>query len=349
MQTLVNQSARNGGNAYAGFIARSMDHPWNSEYLYQKLATPLLQGHTYYVEFWVSLKDDSRYAVSTIGAYFGASEAQITAGDGQLGAGLHNNEVIPQIRSTNGYITNKTGWTKISGYFSPSTNVSFMAIGNFDPTFGPTSSNHTVLSNGCTTSGTDCYYSAYYFLDDILVKEACPTIPAPTGVLVSNNHYGLDVAVPAIAANSGDSFNWYINGVMVEGQHDNFMEMRFEEHPEWKLCGREVVIQVSRVVNGCESQKWIDQYFEITCSSTEKLALTMEAYPNPATEELTLELSGEHEADVNLYDNYGQLKKSLKVKKGKTKIKMNDLSKGIYTLHVNDGKNVYKKQIIIER
>lgn len=150
--TFGNETPRTG-QAYAGFIAR----PTNSyrEYLETPLTSPLVAGVAYTVSFYISLSDASQWAIDKIGAYLSVGPTTSTT---SLVLG-----VAPQIINPAGtYITNKTGWTLVSG--------TYVAIGGED---------HLVIGNFATDSAATpmtglggFYPGSYYYVDDVSVEKA---------------------------------------------------------------------------------------------------------------------------------------------------------------------------------
>ncbi len=149
------------GRAYAGFHAR----PTNlyREYVEVPLTSPLVAGTTYQVSFYLSLADQSRWAVDKLGAYLSI---------GPVGpvATAYILAVSPQVNAT-GYVTNKTGWIQVVGSYTAVGGEDHLVIGNF-------------LDNASTTPLTGqggIFNFAYYYLDDVSVTLAIPLCtPTPT-------------------------------------------------------------------------------------------------------------------------------------------------------------------------
>jgi len=91
-----------------------------------KLNDTLILNKKYYVEFYVSLMDNAKYAIWGLGAYFSAN--------GVYGHPLSQIlTYVPQVTNTQGnYITNKNGWTKISGTYTANGDERYITIGNFE-------------------------------------------------------------------------------------------------------------------------------------------------------------------------------------------------------------------------
>jgi hypothetical protein len=158
---LGNQAAHSG-SAYVGFHARPVNN--YREYVETPLSSPLVAGQTYQVSFYVSLADGARWAVDRIGAYLSVGPV----GPVNTAAPL---PFTPQIAHPIGnYITNKTGWTLITGPYVAAGGEDHLVIGNFAdnastvplPVGGP-------------------FQFAYYYLDDVSVIPTC--VPPPSGLV----------------------------------------------------------------------------------------------------------------------------------------------------------------------
>jgi hypothetical protein len=148
-----NQAARTG-NAYAGFILRSSINNYR-EYVEVQLTAPLTGGKTYHVSFYVSLSDQSQWAIDQVGAFLSIGPVGPVSNALPL-------PVVPQlVNPTGNYITNKAGWTLVSGTYVALGGEDHLVIGNFS-------------DNASTTAMTGLggfYPGAYYYLDDVSVSE----------------------------------------------------------------------------------------------------------------------------------------------------------------------------------
>ncbi|MEJ8802810.1 T9SS type A sorting domain-containing protein [Pontibacter sp. H249] len=353
------EPVRDGGNAYAGFIGLYSTHYTKSEYLYQQLDNPLQAGVTYYVEFWVSLRDDSRYSVPSLGMYFAETENEITT----QSMGLHN--LSPQIgdRSFTSYYDNKTGWTKISGYFTPqSDNISFFVIGNFDPTIGPSTALKQETGNGCTDSSEECYAQAYYFLDDVVIK-ACDDFPAsvtsisgPSSDLCNSFDEATFTISPIVGA---VSYEWRVVGSNLLGgvQTSNTFKLTGR-----MLGGEGTYTLRARAFNLCgPSPTWFEvNVYVINCGGCRICNYSMSSYPNPADESIVIEMNEEYNSnavhqdsdvppyEVRLLDKGQVVVKQIKSIKKKVALDVRSLPSGIYFLQVTDGHRILSKQISIQ-
>jgi hypothetical protein len=156
--TFGNQ-APHTGSAYAGFIARPSMQV--REYLQTTLTSPLVAGTAYRVEFYVSLADTSQWGVDTLGAYLSAGPAPASTG--------YIIPVTPHVLSPAGTaITNKVGWTLVSGTYVATGGEDHIVIGNF--------ADNTASIPVTGLGGT--YPGSYYYIDDVSVTQAPCAVPA---------------------------------------------------------------------------------------------------------------------------------------------------------------------------
>ncbi len=145
------QNGHAASNAYAGFFAYDGTQPEYREYLQSMLTSPLAAGVTYCFSMYVSLSDSSQYSVDKIGVHF--SNTAVSASDNSVIA------VTPQVSNPAGtFITDNTGWTRISAEYTAVGGEQFITIGNFK-----TDSNTPLLSvvDGGTRN------SSFYYIDDL--------------------------------------------------------------------------------------------------------------------------------------------------------------------------------------
>jgi len=144
---------------------------FSREYIQVQLKDSLKQDTSYCVSFYVSLADKSDYAVNNLGAYF--SDTAITS------TNYSNLPYIPQVaNSSNNPLTNKTGWTKVSGSFIASGGEQYITIGNFND--DTTTDTVRVDSSGWAGS------VAYYYIDDVSVYPCnAPVYAANAGASIA--------------------------------------------------------------------------------------------------------------------------------------------------------------------
>ena len=157
--------AAHSGNGYAGFYCfygnQAAEVPGNDdrEYVTHGLASPLVPGRTYAVEFFVSLADVSKYAVNDIGALL---SMQVPTRTDEFAI-----EHAPQItNTTQELLDDKTGWMRINGCFVADSAYAYITIGNF----------HDAASTQFTEVPTNypLTYFSYYYVDDVSVQALDP-------------------------------------------------------------------------------------------------------------------------------------------------------------------------------
>lgn len=153
----LGQQAANTGIAYAGIIPFS-SAPDYREYLQAPLNSPLVANATYTVSFHVSLADTAAFAIDRLGAYFSV---------GPVGPLVQNTTLlfVPQFETpANTYLTNKTGWTLVSGTFVAAGGESHIILGSFRDD----ANTNTTPVVGTWDGGT------YYYIDDVSVEIVLP-------------------------------------------------------------------------------------------------------------------------------------------------------------------------------
>lgn len=167
------------GQAYAGFLALDVSNNGivttaGSEYISQQLT--LTGGQQYYVEFYVSAAEGGSSAPNTtyvpnLGMFFQGPGLDISQGANK---GLHHlTPQIPNAFPAATFYNNTSGWTKISGNFTPSGSGSqtwTIIIGNFDSGLNRTPAvPNTAILNG--------YLTSYYFVDGVSIIPVGQTPP----------------------------------------------------------------------------------------------------------------------------------------------------------------------------
>ena len=132
------------------------------EYAQVALLDTLRAGHSYCVSFYISLADSCMYSASNMSAYFSTGGA----GANYLTYFNYN----PQINnSSSNMLTNKIGWTLISGSFVASGGERFMTIGNFER---DSTTDTLFVDNGISPPSTwNDWRMAYYYIDNVSVTE----------------------------------------------------------------------------------------------------------------------------------------------------------------------------------
>lgn len=157
------ETPRTGG-VFGAFWAYMIPGMNQREYLQTALSTPMVVGKTYIVEFYVSLADNMENYTNKIGAHLSTS-AIIASGSNVL-------NYTPQIEAS-GFISNYSGWTKVSDTITASQPYSYITIGNFYD-----DNNTTVMPNPNASNGVGCY-GAYYYIDDVRIEEVSAVLSVP--------------------------------------------------------------------------------------------------------------------------------------------------------------------------
>jgi gliding motility-associated-like protein len=142
------------GNTMCGFILYQNNYPYR-EYLQVQLTSPLIIGNTYYAEFYVSAGENAVYGCNNIGLVFLDHAATWD----------FQSDLLPytaQLKSQS-VIVDTLDWVKISGTFIATSAAEYLLIGNFNDNASTSviqKIDHYVLGQ-----------YAYYFIDDVLVKD----------------------------------------------------------------------------------------------------------------------------------------------------------------------------------
>lgn len=158
------------GNAYAGLLAYNAGM-FNREYVEIELLSPLISSQIYYVQYYISLADEYKYAIENMGAMF-----TDTLFNPYPPPSFSWNTGLPQIENPTGVLLdNKTIWMSVSGSFVALGGEKYLTIGNFrDDT-------NTVSQYLGSTSGS--FSAAYYYIDDVYVGAT----PPPLGIHENEN------------------------------------------------------------------------------------------------------------------------------------------------------------------
>lgn len=149
-----NQAPRSG-NVMSALLTYGDGCGWQPnyrEYLQAELTSPMVTGQSYDVQFYVSLGDACASGTNNLGAHFRTTS--------YYQATCFVLPLTPQFNHT-GVITNKTGWTLVSGTVTATANWRYMILGNF-------------YSNAATTrqSAGGSNPSTRYFIDDVSLSPA---------------------------------------------------------------------------------------------------------------------------------------------------------------------------------
>lgn len=168
------------GLAYAGFKVWCINSRFvGREVLGVELLEPLHVGVIYRVEFYLSMMDSIWYGSKNVGAYFSALQPDndIDSIEGYQ----------PQVQYDGDFITDKEGWTRVSGTFVAQGGERFLSIGNFDK-YEDTEILF-VHGGGVNPWHSNVYWScAAYFIDDVSVVP-----DSITGIMEENENPAFSV------------------------------------------------------------------------------------------------------------------------------------------------------------
>lgn len=125
------------------------------EYLQVKLTQPMIDAHSYCVEFYVNMANWSQLVSIPPQLYFHDS-----AFTNPITTVLN---FLPQFVDTSFTVSDTVNWIKVSGTFNCLGNYQYMTIGNF---FNDA---NTKIINYAPS-----YFSAYYYIDDISITDCTP-------------------------------------------------------------------------------------------------------------------------------------------------------------------------------
>lgn len=156
------------GDGYAGILVYEVipilgtDDGWR-EYVQNQLTAPLVAGQDYCLSVWVSLADQSTYAISNFGVAFTNTQIAINC-PGVTNSVLSANGFPADVSYTGGIINNSNGWTLLEFQYTAVGGEQFVTFGNFDGV-GAVNAQGTGLTLGGIGDG------AYYFVDDMEITQ----------------------------------------------------------------------------------------------------------------------------------------------------------------------------------
>ncbi|PIQ20264.1 MAG: hypothetical protein COW65_16030 [Cytophagales bacterium CG18_big_fil_WC_8_21_14_2_50_42_9] len=160
------------GDAYGGFLLYLNSRQEYTEFIQVSLTEALKAGEEYYAEFYVSLAEDSEFAVDGIGMHFAVRPPLVMQGGYA--------QLQPQVSNpTKNIILDKKNWVKISGQFKARGGERFLTIGNFK-----TRPANTVKKVKTDRAEKEPYKYAYYYLDEVTVR------PVRSELVIAEEYFG---------------------------------------------------------------------------------------------------------------------------------------------------------------
>ncbi len=185
------------------------------EFIQTKLKDTLLKDSLYILTYYVNRGNLCTQSINAHGAFLSSHKIWYS----NLLGGIINGNVLPQVLSNRGYISDTLNWTKIQGVFKAKGDEIYISIGNFDYRKGifRTEENDPLL-----------HRSASYAIDDIsLYPLYSPTLSAQCGndtTICLGNSFRLGKVNIDSLFKSEYHFEWFISG-----QEDSIFSI--EEHP----------------------------------------------------------------------------------------------------------------------
>ncbi|MCF8257638.1 MAG: T9SS type A sorting domain-containing protein [Flavobacteriales bacterium] len=150
----------NSGDGYMGIFCSHKLYPETREYLQVLLQDSIVAGVRYKVSFYVSLAENQRYAISSLGAYISKVPPPAIFTSGNYGMLIASPQVL---NSPLLILTDTINWVLITDTFnSRYGGERYLTIGNF----------HTDADSDTLLYNTDAplgHLGSYYYIDDVSV------------------------------------------------------------------------------------------------------------------------------------------------------------------------------------
>jgi hypothetical protein len=306
------------------------------EYIQNEIRQNLTFGKTYCVKFYVSLMNESKYAITEIGAYFD---------DGSLHTGYYGVcNVNPQIKSLNGvFLTDTLNWIKIEGTFIATGTEKYMTLGNFK---GVSATTYTIMTPPPPPNDGQREVADYYF-DNISVIEVDLVADAgqDKSVVLGDSVYigrPKEVGLDEVCI-------WY--------KLPNTVNLIDTGAGLWVKPVTTSTYVVRQEI--CGMVKWDTVVVYMNPLGFEKLKILTEElklFPIPANDELKLSIEKTELIkdfhSFSIYNNLGLIirEEEMKFENGSLKIKTEDLPNGVYSLHLKSRTNeTVSKRFVISR
>ena len=223
------------GSHYAGINAFSYDPKNFRSYIYTELREPLVKGKMYCVKYFVSLAENSKFAVANLGVYFykrNVEEFEIKQNVYYEAQVKNNMQKV---------LKNTRAWEVVCNVYTAIGKEKYMVLGNFDP------NSETVYEKLPAPPGlkTPQIQMAYYYIEDISVlaidnysqcncsakKERGPDVVYSKSVTFDEDMKDVDVVL-----NSTIYFGFLKKGLNSSAQVDlDRLAVLMEENPSYEL------------------------------------------------------------------------------------------------------------------
>ena len=312
------------GVAYAGFFAYSFEVSNGREYIQTQLLSPLISNKCYLFTLYLNNINDANYGVNKLGCYF--SNNQIS----QSGSSYLLN-YIPQIYS-NRIIADTLNWVAIRGIYIANGGEQYITVGEF---FSDSEIDTLRAFPGISNS-------AYYFIDDVsLLPIDSINIPAfagnDTSITLNDSAF---IGQEIINLNC----NWYVGGNLIASNISGLFVKPTTTTTyivEQNLCGNITYDTVIVKVN------------LVGISGHEKSNTFVQVFPNPTTNNLTVNWTLTDKSVFEIFDITGAKRMSfaLESSSSSTSINLSQFDNGLYYYIVRDknGNNLKTDKFIIQK
>ncbi|MEO6303621.1 MAG: gliding motility-associated C-terminal domain-containing protein [Bacteroidia bacterium] len=155
----------------------SPSYPYEREYIQNQLNKSLTNGKNYCVKFYVSLMNESKYAITEFGAYLD---------DGSIHTIYYGvSTVVPQIKSPVGlFLTDTLNWTEVKGTYVANGTEKYLTLGNFKTT---ATTNFSVMIPPTLPPNIQRNVADYYIDDVSIIEMDLPAFAGRDTVLCSGD------------------------------------------------------------------------------------------------------------------------------------------------------------------
>jgi hypothetical protein len=306
------------------------------EYIQNEMRQKLISGKAYCVKFYVSLMNESKYAINELGAYFD---------DGSLSTSYYGVcNVNPQIKSPNGvFLTDTLDWIKIEGTFIANGTEKYLTLGNFKALFATT---YSIMIVASPTIQAQREIADYYF-DDVSVIEV--DLPANAGP----DKY----VVPGDSVYIGRLSEVGLNEVCTWFKLTNTVNAIKTSAGIWvKPIATSTYILHQEICGNLKSDTVVVHLNPLGLEKLKILTEELKLFPIPAKDELQLSIQKTELIKdfhlLSIFNNLGLLirEEELKFENGFLKIKIENLPNGVYSLHLKSRTNeTVSKRFVISR
>lgn len=199
------------GNAYAGFVGASWTFGHGSEYLQTKLRKPLCPDGLYKVRFYVSLANNSKYALSRIGVWITDDSTKHRLSPRIVESPNYENQFHNTINDT-------LNWVIIEGVFVPEIEGRYLTIGYF----------HNSVTDSISIQNSWMADDNYYYVDSVsLIELSSSCAPELPNVFTPNGDGVNDLLLTDVL----ESFSSY--EVHIANRWGNEVAILSPQNPAW--------------------------------------------------------------------------------------------------------------------